>query len=340
MQSSTLNEFTAKELDGVVKRIVQLFRECKNAVTSFSANLKALCNMTRQKEVLECAFRRQEFLVSNGKNSTICIPPLGVLNCFMPSVTEGLIAQHTVDQAALLASLFTGRKKWSDNVQKINTEIERVEERMLTTIPSPRFPVSPYSMMNHRSSHLPTAGGRAATSAARHEGPEGPVREASHTQNLASLRFLSTTLLGLHGIASVVTKMQSTLQEVVLAIRKDYQRIQSTDHCFADDLSFLLHSDTERYSGAQVIPLCVPQGEEKVVKHSCAPEEAAESDKEEHDDHALLAGFEGNLTGRHGVQSLFSFLEALEQLDDFVQLRWKTYCRSFLNEQSLLILES
>lgn len=332
MYSNKPEAFTEVELDNIVNRVTQLFRECKNAVTVFSQNLKALGSMTRQKDLLQSAFRRHQFLLGDPKNSSFSIPPLGVLNYFSPSVTEGLIAQHTIDQASLVAALFSTRKKWSENIQKMNLQLERVEGAMLSSIPAHHF-----SGSQNVAGHPPRLHPGQGASLLGHPDPVSPER-------------VKTILLGLHGFASALTKMQSILQEVVLALRKDYQRISFDGCCpshMADHLSFLLCSATEKYSGAQVFPLEVFSPEERVGRDSCFNEEGNKSEwaEEEEEEDSQEYGFSGgvlpvNPMGEQPAIKLFSFVEALEQMESFVLLRWKHCCSSLLNEQSIVILDS
>lgn len=328
MQPLKIEAFRSAELDSITSRVAQLYRECNNMIPYFSNQLQALSSMTRQKEILQASFRRHQFLQSNSKNSRLSIPPLGVLNHFMPSVTEQLIAQHTTDQASLVAALFSSKKKWSDNVRKVNEQIERVEEGILSTVSSCCF--SGWSSNTNRSND-----GGCNSSSTTSKGQDCAYSDKSDSPS--SSAHISTTAFGLHGIAAVMVKMESTLQEIILALRKDYQRIYGGGHHFADNLSFLLHAATEKYSGALIPPLPWHENESKppdpfVSSSGEITHERIEEDEEEEESAIFFCDIEASPMKR------FSFAEALEQLESFVWSRWKTYCSSFLHDQSLLLL--
>lgn len=300
--SSNLVEMRNRAIDSVSdpekikNRVIQLFREAENVLPILQDQLNALANISQQKQVMESAIRRQQFVAESGTTSCVASSPLGVLSFFSSSMREQLVAQHLNDQASLVAAIFSAKQKWTDRVQKAAVQIEELEGALLSSAPL-------------------DYGVKCSTSSTN-EMSDKKVRD---------LKDLSA----LHSILALMKKMDGTLQEAVLAIRKDFYELSafgaSNGNVFADALSFLLASDYSSVGAA---------GAQTIVFTSNAPQEENAQSALESKTHAARPA--GHWNGENFT--MYTFTEALKKLENFFSTLWELYRQSFLSPDALMLI--
>lgn len=263
----------------VSEKITQIFRECQNTVPPLIQHLQALGNITTQKSRFEEALARQDYLRKTTGSSHFPLPPLGVISLFSSSTSDSIVAQHAADQSALVSAIFSMKQKWADRVGKAKKLMEVATED---------------------------------TTPARNVSASGAgVDERSRSSNAVD----ANECFGLYGLLSALCKMESLLQEVVLAIRRDFQCVtKGGGGAFADALSALLVQSSCSSSSAGLAPLA--------LHHTL------ESDALRHD------GYYNKTPER------LHFVDAIERLQSFLESQWEAYRHSFLNNYSLLLLAS
>ncbi|CCW63153.1 unnamed protein product [Phytomonas sp. EM1] len=289
--------------------VIERFRECQNLIPTVIQHLRAMENMARQRGCLEGASRRHQQTCSHS----------------LPSPTprrrgEGekkeVVNQNGERVNPKGESAFSHSKAWIDGVippvvacapplgvlsafpvavvELLVGDQQRTQERLLKAISD--------TMQTWQRKVVACRQGLE-----RIEGASPP-----HMDDCARRRGLGSRAqlcIGTYGLLAALIKMESVLQESVLALRRDLHRGEG--HSPAAALSQLLQRESNEADAPPRPATGLEVGQESVENVS----------------YELYA-------------STYSLLEALEKLPELVRKMWEHSKRVYCTEESLILLAS
>ncbi|CCW66245.1 unnamed protein product [Phytomonas sp. Hart1] len=205
-----------------------------------------------------------------------CSPPLGVLHAFPAATVEHLMGDHQRQIERLLHALSQRLQAWQHKVSACRRDLDSTHPH-----PSQSF------------------GGMKQRGLGEREG------------------FIFAQIdVGVYGMLAALVKMESVLQEGVLALRQDFYRCRGNS--FAAALSQFIQRESEEERG-------------QFIRLAASTEIGVDLGAVNVNAEAVIHGLDG---------STYRLLEALEKLGDFVLRMWEHCKRVYCTEESLILLAS
>lgn len=330
--------------------VVQRFRECQNLLPKLTTNLSALENITRQKVSLEGAVRRTQQCFTTTTTSTedtrmdgarrttcVAVEPVGVLAAFAPSTTELLVGQHQDDQNRLLAAIAQVQQSWQQKTQQVRSLLDQMEALRSSSLTTAATPNETPRTASSRTS-LATAYGvatsptvalssSAAAAVCSGNAPRGSYR------SVTGLASSSQLLFACHGLLAALVKMASILQEGVLALRHDLLR--DLAGCSGEAAMTTAAQAASAPAQAEMISAWMAR-ERVATRYGALP--WAPTDARANGSAQTTFTENSSAWPTPGLQ--LTLLDALAEMEDFIDSRWAVCQVSYLGDDAWMLLST